>query len=72
MQALLENCQNTEFFSSIFSRICTEYGHLLRKSSYLVQMREITDQKNSVFVQFLRSENNNSNCNICNFNSIDY
>ena len=33
------------FFWSVFSRIWTEYGGLLRKSPYTVQMRENTDQK---------------------------
>ena len=41
-QPLHEQCQNTEF--------------LLRKSPYSVQMRKNTNQKNSVFGQFLRSK----------------
>ena len=34
-----------EFFCSVFSRIWTEYGDLLRKSSHSVRVRENTDQK---------------------------
>ena len=33
------------FFWSVFSRIRTEYGDLLRKFSYSAQMRENTRQK---------------------------
>ena len=37
--------QIQSFFWSVFSRIQTEYGDILRISSYLVQMWENTDQK---------------------------
>ena len=41
---LREKCPNMEFFLvSIFP----EYGDLLRKSRYLVRMRENMDQKNN-------------------------
>ena len=43
------------FFWSVFSRIWTEYGDLLRKSPYSVQLCENTDQKNSEIRQVLRS-----------------
>ena len=43
-----------ELFWSVFSRIWTEYGDLLRKSPYLVQIRENKDHRNSVFKHFLR------------------
>ena len=44
-------------FWSVFSRICTEYGEILRSiSPYSVKMRENTDQKNSAFGHFSRSE----------------
>ena len=55
MTTLREKFPNAELFWSLFSGIRTEYGYLLRKSPYSVQMRENTDQKNSVFGQFLRS-----------------
>ena len=43
---LREKCPNTEFFFwSVFSRIRTEYGDILRISPYSVRMRENTDQK---------------------------
>ena len=42
------------FLVGIF-RIWTEYGDLLRKSPYSVQMWENMNQKNSAFGQFLRS-----------------
>ena len=46
-----------EFFCSVFSRIWTEYGDLLRKSSHLVRVRENTDQKkNFVIAYFSRSD----------------
>ena len=56
LHKLREKCPNAEFFWSAFSRVWTEYGNLLRKSLYSVQMQENTDQKNSVFGQFLRSD----------------
>ena len=42
---LCEKCPNTEFFWSVFSRIGTEYGDLLRKSPYSFPIRDNTDQK---------------------------
>ena len=42
---LRKKCPNTEFFSSVFSRIRTEYGEILRIFPYSVRMRENTDQK---------------------------
>ena len=44
-----------EFFWSLFSRILTEYGEILRIFPYSVQMRENTNQKNSKYGQFLCS-----------------
>ena len=37
--------QKRSFFSSVFYRIMTEYGEILRISLHLVRMRENTDQK---------------------------
>ena len=42
-----EKCPYSEFFWSVFSRIRTEYGEILRISPYSVRMRENRDQKNS-------------------------
>ena len=42
---LREKCLYSEFFWSVFSRIRTEYGEILRTSAYSVQMWENTDQK---------------------------
>ena len=42
-----------EFFWSLFSRILTEYGEILRIFPYSVQMRENTNQKNSKYGHFL-------------------
>ena len=42
---LREKCPYSEFFWSVFSRIRTEYGEILRTSAYSVQMWENTDQK---------------------------
>ena len=52
-----EKCPNMEFFWFLISLILTESGDVLRKSQYSVQIREKTDHKNSVFGQFIRSEN---------------
>ena len=50
---LRENCPNTEFFWSLFSRIWIEYGNLLRKSSYSVQIR--TRKKFRIWIPFTQS-----------------
>ena len=55
-KTLPKNCPNTEFFLSVFSHIWTEHVDLWSKSPYLVQIRENTDQKTSVFGYFSRSE----------------
>ena len=48
-KAILYTCvksvQIRSFFLSVFSRIRTEYGEILRISPYSVRMRENTDQK---------------------------
>ena len=49
----------SEFFWSVFSRIRTEYGEILRIFPYSVWIRENTDQKNFDYGHFLRSEDNN-------------
>ena len=43
-----------EFFWSVFSRIWTEYGELLRICQYSVKMRENMDHKNSKYGHFSR------------------
>ena len=59
--ALREKCSNTEFFWSVFSRIRTEYGDLLRKSLYCVNLRiqseygKMRTRKNLVFGHFSNS-----------------
>ena len=52
---LREKCQYLEILWSVFSRIWTEYEEILRISSYLVRMRENTDQENSEYGNFPRS-----------------
>ena len=42
---------------SVFFRIRTEYGEILRVSPYAVRMRENMDQNNSEYGHFLRSKN---------------
>ena len=54
--ALREKFPYSELFWSVFSRIRTEYGEILRISPYSVQMRENTDQNNSEYEHFLRNE----------------
>ena len=53
---LRETCPYSEFFWSVFSLIQTEYGEILSITSYSVQIRENTDQKNSKHGHFSRSE----------------
>ena len=51
-------CLYSELFWSVFSRIRTEYGEMLRISPYSVRMRKKTDQNNSEYRYFSRSEQN--------------
>ena len=51
-----ENCPYSELFWSVFSLILTEYREIPRISPYSVRMRENTDQNNSEYGHFLRSE----------------
>ena len=50
-----EECPYLEYFWSVFSRIRTEYGEIVRISPYLVRMWENMDQKESEYGGFLRS-----------------
>ena len=43
--SLRGKCPNTKVFWSVFSRIRTEYGEIIRILPYSVQMRENTDQE---------------------------
>ena len=52
-ESLSEKCPNTEFF---LVRTFADLDWLRRISLYSVQMRNNTDQKNSVFGDFSRSE----------------
>ena len=45
----------SEVFLSVFSRIRTEQGEVIRISTYSVRMQENVDQNNSKYGQFLRS-----------------
>ena len=58
---LREKCPYSEFFWSVFSHICTEYGEILRVSPYSVRIRENTDQKNSQYGHFSCSGIGNTN-----------
>ena len=44
--SLRKKCPYSELFWSVFSRIRTEFGEILRISPYSVQMRENADQNN--------------------------
>ena len=55
-QSLREKCPYSEFFWSVFSRIPTEYGEILRISPYWVRMRENAYQKNSKHGHFSLTE----------------
>ena len=52
---LREKCPYLELFWSAFSRVWTEYGEILRISTYSIRIRENTDQNNSENGHFLRS-----------------
>ena len=54
---LREKCLYSEIFWSVFSRIWSEYGEILRISPSSVRMRENMDQKNSEHRHFSRSVN---------------
>ena len=56
MSTLPKYFQYLEYFWSAFSHIWTEYGDLLCKSPYSVQMEENAGQKNSEYGQFPRSD----------------
>ena len=55
-QTLRRKWPYSELFWSAFSRIRTGYGEILRISPYSVRMRENTDQDNSEYGHFSRSE----------------
>ena len=52
----VKSVQIRSFFWSVFSCIRTEYGDLLRKSPYSVQIQENTDQKKLRIQAFSRSD----------------
>ena len=56
-------------FGVILVRIWTEYGDILRISPYSVRMRINTDQNNSEYGHFLRSEKLPKVRSECEFNS---
>ena len=56
--ALREKCPYSEFFWSVFSCICTEYGEILSMSPYSARLRENTNQKNSKYGHFSHSVEN--------------
>ena len=55
-QALRKNCPYSELFWSVLSCIWSEYGEIRGISPYSVQIRENTDQNNSEYEHFSRSE----------------
>ena len=53
----VKSVQIRSFFWFVFSRIWTEYREILRKSPYLIRVRENTDHiKSSVFGPFHAAE----------------
>ena len=54
--SLPKKCPYSELFWSVFSRIRTEYGEIRSMSTNSVQMRENTDQNNSEYRPFSRSD----------------
>ena len=55
----MESVQIRSVFWSVFSRIRTEYGEILRISPYSVRMRENADQNYSEYGHILRSAGSN-------------
>ena len=55
-KTLLKKRPYSELFWSVFPRIRTEYGEIGSMSSYSIGMRENTDENNSEYGHFLRSE----------------
>ena len=53
---LHKKCPYSKLFSSVFSRIRTKYEETLRISPYSVRTREKTDQNNSEYGLFSRSD----------------
>ena len=53
---LREKCPYSQLFWSVFSHIRIKHGEILRISPYSVRMRENTDQNNSEYGHFLRSD----------------
>ena len=53
---LRERCPYSEFFWSVFSYIRTEFGKIRSISPYSIQMLENTNQKNSEYRHFSRSD----------------
>ena len=58
---LCEESPYSEFVWSVFSRILTEYGEIRFISPHSVRMRENTDQKNSEYRHFSRSDTKHNN-----------
>ena len=56
---LREKCPYSGFFWSVFFRIWTEYGEMLRISPYSAQMLENMDHNYSEYKRFLRSDTHN-------------
>ena len=52
---LCEKCPYLEFFWTIFSRVLTEYGEILRIPPHSFRMRKKTDQRNFKYRHFSRS-----------------
>ena len=64
----MKSVQIRSFFWSAFSRIRTEYRHLVRKSPYSAKYRKMRTRKKSLFGHFLRS-NHVQNVNSVQTNS---
>ena len=55
-EALCKKCPYSELFCSVFPRIRTEYGEIRSIFPYSVRMRKNTDQSNSEYGHFSRSQ----------------
>ena len=61
-RSLRKKCSYSKLFWSAFSRIWTEYGEILGNNS--VRMRENTDQNNSEYGHFSRSDGTTTSDNM--------
>ena len=61
----MKSVQIWSFFWSVFPRIRTEYGEILRISQHSVRMQENTDQKKTLYLDTYHAMQVDGNSGIC-------